>query len=80
MTVAHVNRKTFPVFIEKGHDGWYLASVPIFRGCYTKGKTLDEALANIRDAIALCLAESENQRIARSYKPLETSLHTVALA
>lgn len=29
----------------------YVAEVPVLPGCLSQGKTLDEAIANIRDAI-----------------------------
>ncbi|MBI2128788.1 type II toxin-antitoxin system HicB family antitoxin [Candidatus Woesearchaeota archaeon] len=45
----------FTVVIEKDEDGYYVGSVPALRGCHTQGKTLDELLKNIREAIELCL-------------------------
>ena len=68
-----------PLFIEKDEDGFYVVECPLFRGCYTQGKTLDEALKNIRDVIALVLEEKENQSIAKSYRPQEFSLHAITL-
>lgn len=49
-----IANKQFPVIIEKDEDGFYVVECPIFRGCYSQGKTLDEALKNIREVIALC--------------------------
>ncbi len=45
----------FTVFIEKDEDGYYIGSVPAFRGCHTQGKTMDELLNNVKEAIELCL-------------------------
>jgi len=45
----------FTVVIEKDEDGCYVGSVPALRGCHTQGKTMDELLRNIKEAIALCL-------------------------
>ncbi|MGH7774381.1 MAG: type II toxin-antitoxin system HicB family antitoxin [Candidatus Binatia bacterium] len=42
----------FSVVIEKDEDG-YFALCPELQGCYTQGKTYEEALENIRDAIRL---------------------------
>lgn len=42
----------FSVVIEKDRDG-YFAFCPELQGCYTQGKTYEEALGNIRDAIRL---------------------------
>ena len=43
----------FTVVVEKDEDGLYIASVPLLQGCYTQGKTYEEALENIKDAIKL---------------------------
>jgi len=44
-----------PVVIIKDEDGYYVAEVPVLRSCYTQGKTKEEALANIKEVIHLCL-------------------------
>ncbi|MDE3076430.1 MAG: type II toxin-antitoxin system HicB family antitoxin [Chloroflexota bacterium] len=33
-------------------DGGYSVAVPALKGCHTQGETVDEALANAREAIA----------------------------
>ena len=43
-----------PIVIERDESGFYVVECPLFSGCYTQGKTLDEAMTNIRDVIALC--------------------------
>lgn len=43
----------FPVIIEKDEDGFFIADCPDLQGCHTQGKTLEEAITNIRDAIGL---------------------------
>ena len=43
---------SLPVIIEKDADG-YFAYCPELQGCYTQGETYEEALKNLRDAIAL---------------------------
>ena len=43
----------FPVIIEKDEDGYFVADCPDLQGCHTQGKTLEGAIANIRDAIKL---------------------------
>ncbi|RJX17673.1 MAG: hypothetical protein C4575_12570 [Desulforudis sp.] len=37
-------------------DGGYIVTVPSLPGCVSEGDTIEEALANIRDAIAVFLA------------------------
>ena len=43
------------VVIEAGEDGYYVARVPVLKGCWSQGKTREEALENIREAIDLFL-------------------------
>ncbi len=53
------NVYNFTVIIEKDEDGYYVGSVPSLRGCHTQGKTMDELLRNIKEAIELCLETGE---------------------
>ena len=43
------------VVIEEGEDGYFVASVPALKGCWSQGRNRDEALKNIREAIELYL-------------------------
>jgi predicted RNase H-like HicB family nuclease len=70
---------TLPLFIEKDEDGFYVVECPILEGCYTQGKTIDEALKNIREVIEMILEEKEAQEILKSYRPSEMGLHTITL-
>ena len=45
----------FTVLIERDEDGYYVAEVPDLKGCYTQGKTIEEAMKSIREVIKLCL-------------------------
>ena len=47
--------RTFTVILEQGEDGYYIGSVPELKGCHSQGKTLDELITNIKEAIQLCL-------------------------
>jgi predicted RNase H-like HicB family nuclease len=69
-----------PVFIEKDEDGFYVVECPIFEGCYSQGKTVDEALRNIREVIELIVEEERNREILAAYHPRELSLHTITLS
>ena len=48
-------QKEFSVIIERDSEGYYVGSVPSFRGCHTQAKSLDELMVRIREAIELCL-------------------------
>jgi len=57
-----MNRKnktpmTFTVLIEQDEDGYFVATVPALKSCYTQAKTLEELYPRIREVIALCLEE-----------------------
>ena len=53
----------FNVIIEKDEEGWYVASVPEIQGCHTQGKTIQQVLERIKEAIGVCLkADGENIR------------------
>ncbi|HXI85106.1 MAG TPA: type II toxin-antitoxin system HicB family antitoxin [Verrucomicrobiae bacterium] len=41
----------FRVIIEPDEDGVFVAECPALPGCVSEGKTREEAMANIRDAI-----------------------------
>ena len=46
---------TLTVTIERDEDGVWIAECPDIPGCMSQGKTKEEAVANIQEAIALCL-------------------------
>jgi predicted RNase H-like HicB family nuclease len=39
------------VIVHPAAEGGYWAEVPALRGCYSQGETMEEMLANIREAI-----------------------------
>jgi predicted RNase H-like HicB family nuclease len=45
----------FAVVLTADEDGGFVVECPIIPGCVSQGDTRDEALANIREAIELCL-------------------------
>jgi predicted RNase H-like HicB family nuclease len=52
-----MKRYNFSVLIEKDEDGYYVATVPALKSCYTQAKTLDELYPRIKEVIDLCLEE-----------------------
>jgi predicted RNase H-like HicB family nuclease len=51
-------QRTFPIIIEQDEDGFFVAINPSLFGCYSQGRTIEEALANVREATVLCLEET----------------------
>lgn len=42
---------SFQVKVERDEDGTFIVSCPVLEGCHSYGRTLEEALQNIREAI-----------------------------
>jgi predicted RNase H-like HicB family nuclease len=54
--------RDFKVFLEPDEDyGGYVVVCPSLPGCYSQGKTVSEAMANIREAIDLCIEDMESR-------------------
>lgn len=56
------------VLISEGEDGWLMVECPSIPGCISQGKTVEEALANIKEAIEGCLEVMEERVMAREGK------------
>ncbi len=41
-----------PLMIVTDEDGIFIVSCPAFKGCHSYGKTVEEAIANVREVIA----------------------------
>jgi predicted RNase H-like HicB family nuclease len=51
----------FTVLVEKDEQGYFVATVPKLRGCYTQAKSLDVLMRRVQEAIALCLPDESRQ-------------------
>jgi predicted RNase H-like HicB family nuclease len=47
--------RQFDVVIERDEEGLYIGSVPQLPGCHTQGRSLDELMERMREAVELCL-------------------------
>lgn len=45
----------FNVTLDRDEDGMWVVECPSIPGCVSQGRTKDEALSNVQEAIALCL-------------------------
>ncbi|MCD4795337.1 MAG: type II toxin-antitoxin system HicB family antitoxin [Bacteroidales bacterium] len=52
-----------PILLEIDEDGFYIVSCPVFKGCHSYGKNIEEALDNIREVIDICLEETKIENI-----------------
>jgi predicted RNase H-like HicB family nuclease len=52
------------VIIFRGEDGYWVAECPSLPGCLSQGKTKEEAVTNIREAIRGYIATLEEDKLA----------------
>jgi len=71
---ASRDKHIFPVIVEQDEDGFFVAINPTFSGCYSQGKTIEEALANVREATELCLEATAPADIG---VPTNVSVHLI---
>ena len=63
------------VLLEPSEDGGFTVTVPALPGCISEGNTKEEALANIREAIALYLEPVEDDvRLHSNAEELEITI------
>ncbi len=65
----------FLVTLDRDEDGVYIAECPSIPGCVSQGQTKDEALDNVKEAIALCLEVRAEQGL-----PLTVEMRQVEVA
>ena len=61
------------VIIEPGEDGYFVAHVPALKSCWSQGKSREEALTNIREAIDLYL-EPEPTELTEDQEMVELTV------
>ncbi len=54
----------FKVLLEASDEGGYTAYVPSLPGCISEGQTVEDALDNVQEAIALYLEPVEDDTVA----------------
>jgi predicted RNase H-like HicB family nuclease len=62
------------VIVELGEDGQYVAHCPALKSCWSQGKTREEALQNVREAVELYLDPAPGQVVEdRTHEVVEIS-------
>ena len=51
----------YPVLIREGESGKYLAECTSIPGCLSQGDTVEDARANIQEAIELCIEDMRDR-------------------
>ena len=63
------------VIIHEAEEGGYWAEVPSILGCATQGKTFEELLINLYEAVDACLSvEMKDVKISEKDKILEIAI------
>jgi predicted RNase H-like HicB family nuclease len=60
--VAKNPARELPVVLRPGEDGYVVAECPVLPGCISQGRTREDALANIREAIELAIESGDEPR------------------
>ena len=61
------------VLVELGEDGYFVAHVPSLKSCWSQGKTKEEALKNISEAMDLYL-EPEPAELSEDQELIELTV------
>lgn len=69
----------FHVVIEQDEAGWFVVECPALPGCMSQGKTREEAIENIKDAIAGWLAV-EDEKALLEHKKEVPDISMIAVA
>ena len=56
---------TLKVVVEPSDEGGFTVYVPSLPGCVSEGETIDEAMANIREAVELYLEPAEDDLVSK---------------
>ncbi|MDP2336541.1 MAG: type II toxin-antitoxin system HicB family antitoxin [Bacteroidota bacterium] len=72
-----------PILVEQDEDNVYIVSCPIFKGCHSYGKTIDEALENIKEVIDICIDE-EKEKVSEinrfvGFREMQVSIKATAV-
>ena len=62
------------IIIEQDEAGYYVAEVPALPGCLSQGKTHDEAISNIKEAIEGWLVVMESKQSVDPSKLIEVAV------
>jgi predicted RNase H-like HicB family nuclease len=65
------------VILYRDEDGYWIVECPSLKGCVSQGKTKEEAIANIKEAIAGYIAALEEDGILIPEENFETFLVVV---
>jgi predicted RNase H-like HicB family nuclease len=68
-----------PVVVEVDEDGFFIVSCPLYKGCHSYGKTIDEALDNLKEVVAMCIEEQPVEELNKFVGVRELEFKTLPL-
>ncbi|BDC35825.1 MAG: type II toxin-antitoxin system HicB family antitoxin [Candidatus Methanoliparum thermophilum] len=72
--MGDINGLTFKVVVEEDlEDEGYIVHCPAFKGCWSQGDTIEEALENIKEAIVGYL-KTLNEKVIQDAKSTDKAL------
>jgi predicted RNase H-like HicB family nuclease len=63
-----------PVILERDETGMVVAECPAIPGCISQGRTEEEALLNIKEAIVACLEVRAEQGLPLTVRTVEVDV------
>ncbi|MBF2009377.1 MAG: type II toxin-antitoxin system HicB family antitoxin [Chlorogloeopsis fritschii C42_A2020_084] len=72
-----MNQRMRQVILYKDEDGYWVVECPSLKGCISQGRTKEEALSNIREAISGYVAALEEDGLPVPEEKFETFLVVV---
>ncbi len=69
-----------PVVVEVDEDGFFIVSCPLYKGCHSYGKTIDEALENLKEVVAMCIEEQPSEELNKFVGVREMEFKTLSIA
>lgn len=63
-----------PVILERDETGMIVAECPAIPGCVSQGRSEEEAIANIREAIVACLEVRAEQGMPLTVRTVEVDV------
>lgn len=70
-------KREYTVIVEEGEDGYLVGTVPALPGCFTQGRTLEELLDRVKEAIELVLEEMGEADVP--IEPRFLGIHRIAV-
>ncbi len=61
-----MKNQLFTAYIEQDEDGMFVGSIPSVPGCHAQGKTQEEMLKNLQEALSLCLRNYDKREIEKT--------------